>query len=246
MAAKQGRRIHHRGTEAQRHRGTEKIQKIDFCHLNLSVEVPLLQFSVVNPLRFLSRSRPDRALSSRVGPPPCPHPPAAIVAITTIAAATALFSTPFEPPSTLDDGTSQLWTTRTMTPPDAAWYQLIAALHASGRKAALAITGGGSGAIGELLRSRRLAPADRGAGSLRLTGARRIPRLRTGTGKQCRDRDRDGTRRPSSRRQTDAARHRSWSASAPRRHWSAIARARASIASTSQSPTPPAPRTAPA
>jgi nicotinic acid mononucleotide adenylyltransferase len=39
-----------------------------------------------------------------------------------------------------------------MTPPDAAWHQLIAALHASGRKAALAITGGGSGAIGELLR----------------------------------------------------------------------------------------------
>jgi nicotinic acid mononucleotide adenylyltransferase/nicotinamide mononucleotide (NMN) deamidase PncC len=39
-----------------------------------------------------------------------------------------------------------------MTPPDAAWHQLISALHASGRKAALAITGGGSGAIGELLR----------------------------------------------------------------------------------------------
>src|ERR671922_569053 len=35
---------------------------------------------------------------------------------------------------------------------DAAWQQLIAALHASGRKAALAITGGGSGAVGELLR----------------------------------------------------------------------------------------------
>jgi Cytidylyltransferase-like len=35
---------------------------------------------------------------------------------------------------------------------DAAWPQLISALHASGRKAALAITGGGSGAIGELLR----------------------------------------------------------------------------------------------
>jgi len=34
----------------------------------------------------------------------------------------------------------------------AAWPQLIAALHVSGRKAALAITGGGSGAIGELLR----------------------------------------------------------------------------------------------
>jgi hypothetical protein len=39
-----------------------------------------------------------------------------------------------------------------MTSPDAAWHQLISALHASGRKAALAITGGGSGAIGELLR----------------------------------------------------------------------------------------------
>src|SRR5438874_12380479 len=34
----------------------------------------------------------------------------------------------------------------------AKWQQLIAGLHASGRKAALAITGGGSGAIGELLR----------------------------------------------------------------------------------------------
>jgi hypothetical protein len=39
-----------------------------------------------------------------------------------------------------------------MRPPDAAWQQLISALHGSGRKAALAITGGGSGAIGELLR----------------------------------------------------------------------------------------------
>ena len=39
-----------------------------------------------------------------------------------------------------------------MSPSDAAWQQSIAALHASGRKAALAITGGGSGAIGELLR----------------------------------------------------------------------------------------------
>jgi nicotinic acid mononucleotide adenylyltransferase/nicotinamide mononucleotide (NMN) deamidase PncC len=35
---------------------------------------------------------------------------------------------------------------------DAAWQQLISELHASGRKAALAITGGGSGAVGELLR----------------------------------------------------------------------------------------------
>jgi hypothetical protein len=34
----------------------------------------------------------------------------------------------------------------------AAWQQLISALHGSGHKAALAITGGGSGAIGELLR----------------------------------------------------------------------------------------------
>src|SRR5215470_11172143 len=39
-----------------------------------------------------------------------------------------------------------------MSPSDVAWQQLIPALHASGRKAALAITGGGSGAIGELLR----------------------------------------------------------------------------------------------
>src|SRR6195256_5946573 len=39
-----------------------------------------------------------------------------------------------------------------MSPSDAAWQQSISALHASGRKAALAITGGGSGAVGELLR----------------------------------------------------------------------------------------------
>ena len=39
-----------------------------------------------------------------------------------------------------------------MSPSDAASQQLISTLHASGRKAALAITGGGSGAVGELLR----------------------------------------------------------------------------------------------
>jgi hypothetical protein len=39
-----------------------------------------------------------------------------------------------------------------MSPSDVAWQQLISTIHASGRKAALAITGGGSGAIGELLR----------------------------------------------------------------------------------------------
>jgi hypothetical protein len=39
-----------------------------------------------------------------------------------------------------------------MSPSDAAWQQLISALHGSGRKAALAITGGGTGAVGELLR----------------------------------------------------------------------------------------------
>ena len=39
-----------------------------------------------------------------------------------------------------------------MNQSDAAWRQLIPAVHASGRKATLAITGGGSGAIGELLR----------------------------------------------------------------------------------------------
>jgi nicotinamide mononucleotide (NMN) deamidase PncC len=41
---------------------------------------------------------------------------------------------------------------RTMSFSDAARQQLIRALHASGCKAALAITGGGSGAVGELLR----------------------------------------------------------------------------------------------
>lgn len=41
---------------------------------------------------------------------------------------------------------------RTLSPSDAAWRQLISALHRSSRKAALAITGGGSGAVGELLR----------------------------------------------------------------------------------------------
>jgi hypothetical protein len=40
----------------------------------------------------------------------------------------------------------------TMTTSDAAWQQLISTIHTSGRKAALAITGGGSGAISELLR----------------------------------------------------------------------------------------------
>jgi hypothetical protein len=39
-----------------------------------------------------------------------------------------------------------------MSPSDAQWRHLISALHASGRKAALAITGGGTGAVGELLR----------------------------------------------------------------------------------------------
>jgi Cytidylyltransferase-like len=49
-------------------------------------------------------------------------------------------------------GIFQIRTTRTMSPSDAAWQQLISQLHASGCKAALAITGGGSGAVGELLR----------------------------------------------------------------------------------------------
>ena len=35
---------------------------------------------------------------------------------------------------------------------DAAWQEIIAAMHGSGRQAVLAITGGGSGAISELLR----------------------------------------------------------------------------------------------
>ena len=39
-----------------------------------------------------------------------------------------------------------------MTPPTIDWDRLISATHASGCNAALAITGGGSGAVGELLR----------------------------------------------------------------------------------------------
>ncbi len=39
-----------------------------------------------------------------------------------------------------------------MTPTDKAWRDLIEAVQASGRKAALAITGGGSGAVAEVLR----------------------------------------------------------------------------------------------
>src|SRR6202007_886035 len=39
-----------------------------------------------------------------------------------------------------------------MNPSNAEWYKFISTLHGSGRKAALAITGGGSGAVGELLR----------------------------------------------------------------------------------------------
>ena len=35
---------------------------------------------------------------------------------------------------------------------DASWHEMIAAMHGSGRQAVLAITGGGSGAIAELLR----------------------------------------------------------------------------------------------
>ena len=38
-----------------------------------------------------------------------------------------------------------------MTLSGPAWTQLISAAHTSGRKAALAITGGGTGAVGELL-----------------------------------------------------------------------------------------------
>jgi hypothetical protein len=60
--------------------------------------------------------------------------------------------TPPELSSTVREVISASDHRRTMSPSDAAWQQLISTLHASGRKAALAITGGGSGAIGELLR----------------------------------------------------------------------------------------------
>src|SRR5229473_4885191 len=49
-------------------------------------------------------------------------------------------------------GIFELRTIHPMSPSDAAWQRLISTLHASGRKTALAITGGGSGAVSELLR----------------------------------------------------------------------------------------------
>jgi nicotinic acid mononucleotide adenylyltransferase len=60
--------------------------------------------------------------------------------------------TPSGPSFTICREKFQLGTIRTMGLSDAAWQQLISTLHASGRKAALAITGGGTGAIGALLR----------------------------------------------------------------------------------------------
>jgi hypothetical protein len=51
-----------------------------------------------------------------------------------------------------DPARFQLDNSGAMGPSDIAWQDLISSLHASGRKVALAITGGGSGAIGELLR----------------------------------------------------------------------------------------------
>ena len=47
-----------------------------------------------------------------------------------------------------------------MGPTDAAWQHLISALHGSGRKAALAITGGGNFAAGDVLRIAELLGAD--------------------------------------------------------------------------------------
>jgi nicotinic acid mononucleotide adenylyltransferase len=57
-----------------------------------------------------------------------------------------------EPSSTFREAFLASDHTSIMSASDAAWPQLISALHVSGRKAALAITGGGSGAIAELLR----------------------------------------------------------------------------------------------
>ena len=57
--------------------------------------------------------------------------------------------------------------------------------------------------------SRRLSAADRGAGSLRRAGACDVSRLCTGTGVQCRHRNRDGTERTGTRSQAGAGGHRS-------------------------------------
>ena len=117
-----------------------------------------------------------------------------------------------------------------MRPSDAAWQQLISALHASGRKAALAITGGGSGAIGELLRvpggSRLLIEAQVPYDA---HGACDVSRLRAGHRHavpipRSRWHAAFGRARPGWCRRTPI-----WLASARQRHWSAIARAKASI-----------------
>ena len=133
-----------------------------------------------------------------------------------------------------------------MSPSDAAWQQLISAVHASGRKAAIAITGGGSGAVGELLRipggSRLLIEAQipyDAAALGRFSALRR--RRRAAPTRRSRWRKAHGHAPPGWCRPTPI-----WSDSARRRRWSAIARAEASIGFISRSPMPPASRTAPA
>jgi hypothetical protein len=111
------------------------------------------------------------------------------------------------------DGSFQLRTNTSHShdarPSDAAWQQLISTLHASGRKAALAITGGGSGAIGELLRvpggSRLLIEAQVPYDAQALAAFLGLHRHR----QQRRYRDRDGTERSGTRGQGGAGGHRS-------------------------------------
>jgi nicotinamide mononucleotide (NMN) deamidase PncC len=64
----------------------------------------------------------------------------------------ALLLTPSELSFTVREAFFSSGQISTMIPSDPAFQELIAASHASGRKAALAITGGGSGAVGALLR----------------------------------------------------------------------------------------------
>src|SRR5689334_16891693 len=108
-----------------------------------------------------------------------------------------------------------------MSSSDAAWQQLISALHGSGRKAALAITGGGSGAVGELLRvpggSRLLIEAQVPYDEMALAAFLR--RRRAALRPQSRWHERHAHAQPGWCRALTLGWAPIWLASARRRHW---------------------------
>jgi hypothetical protein len=88
-------------------------------------------------------------------------------------------------------------------PSDAAWQQLISTLHASGRKAALAITGAAVGRSASCFVSRGLWLLIERR-SLRRNGACGVSRLCAGTGVRLRHRNRDGANRSGTRSRAGA------------------------------------------